>query len=378
MAPPVVVHVLEALEGGTARHVVDLVRHVEHYDHHVAVPSVRVGGLTDTDAAPRMRDAGATVHVVEMRRAPLTMHNARALLQLRRLIRSVDAQVVHGHSSIGGALARVAARTTRRPCVYTPNGVATGRAALAVERLLARATARIIAVSPSEAAAMQAHHIAAGDRVDIVPNGIDVVLPSVAPSVDLRELLGVPPTTALVGTVARLVPQKAPERFVALAAAVHRQHPAAHFVLIGDGPLSAEVDRLAATGGAAPCFHRLAALPDAETVLGQLDVFVLASRFEGGPYAPLEAMRAGTPVVLTDVVGNHDVVESGRTGFLVPEDAAGTMATTVAGLLADSQRAKEVGAAGQASVRERFDVVKTGEAVAAVYGSLVAQPPHDL
>jgi glycosyltransferase involved in cell wall biosynthesis len=378
VADPVVLHVLEALEGGTARHVVDMARHVEHYEHHVAIPSVRVGGLTDARAPQLLRDAGATVHVVEMRRAPLTMHNARALVQLHRLIRSIDAQVVHGHSSIGGALARLAARTTRRPCVYTPNGVATGRGPLAVERLLARATARIIAVSPSEAATLRSHHIAGGDLVEVIPNGIDADPPPVAPTVDLREVLDLPPTTPLVGTLARLVPQKAPERFVTLAGAVHRRAGDPHFVLIGDGPLRADIDRLMAASAARTHLHRIAELTGAETVLGQLDVFVLTSRFEGGPYAPLEAMRAGAPVVLTDVVGSHDVVEHGRTGFLAPQDDMEAMATIVAELLADPQRAQEVATAARASVRQRFDVVKTGRALAAVYGSLVAQPPHDL
>ena len=372
MTEPVVLHVLEALEGGTARHVVDVVRHVEHFEHHVAVPSVRVGGLTDRDAPQRMRDAGATVHVVEMRRTPVTVRNARALLELRRLVRSLDARIVHGHSSIGGVLARGAAWSTRRPCVYTPNGIATGRGPLAVERALARVTARIIAVSPSEARLLEQRHIASGDRVQVIPNGIELEPPRLGPPVDLRERLGLAPGAPLVGTVARLVPQKAPERFVALAAAVHRRDATAHFVLIGDGPLRADVDRRVAAGAVGSHFHRVAELPGAAAALGELDVFVLASRFEGGPYAPLEAMRAGVPVVLTDVVGNRDVVETGRSGFLVPEDDTEAMAHVVHDLLADRAHRDAVGEAGRARVRERFDVVSTGRALAAVYGSLVA------
>lgn len=371
MADPVVLHVLEALEGGTARHLVDLVRHVEGYQHHVAVPSARVGGVTDTTATPRLRAAGATVHVVEMRRTPFTIHNTRALFELRRIIRSAGVRIVHGHSSIGGALARAAAFTTRRPCVYTPNGVAAGRAAVAVERVLARRTARVIATSPSEGDLLRERHIAWGDRVTVIANGIDVDAPASSP-VDLRDLLGLEPATPLVGTVARLVPQKAPERFVALASATHRAHPSAHFVLIGDGPLRHDVDAAIEASGAPSQIHRLAELADAASVLGQLDVFVLTSRFEGGPYAPLEAMHAGTPVVLTDVVGNHDVVEPGRSGFLVPEDATDEMARVVVELLIDPALRDAVGGKGRARVRDHFDVRSTGRALAAVYGSLVA------
>jgi glycosyltransferase involved in cell wall biosynthesis len=262
--------------------------------------------------------------------------------------------------------------------VYTPNGVATGIGPLVVERVLARRAARIIAVSPSEATLLHERHIASPPRVQVIPNGIERETPVSSSPVDLRARLQLPAATPLVGTVSRLVVQKAPERFVALAAAVHRLLPDAHFVLIGDGTLRAQVDDAVTTSGVGQWFHRLAEIPDAAAVVGQLDVFVLTSRFEGGPYTPLEAMRAGVPVVLSDVVGNRDVVEPGHSGFLVPEGAIATMASVVVDLLTDDDQRVAVGWAGQARVQARFDLVSTGRALAAVYGSLVAQPPDHL
>jgi glycosyltransferase involved in cell wall biosynthesis len=369
---PVVLHVLEALEGGTARHVVDVVGHVEQVEHHVAVPSTRVGGVTDREAIQRLRDAGATVHIVEMRRSPATVANARAAVALRRLVSDLGIDLVHGHSSIGGALARIVAAATRRPCVYTPNGVATARAAILVERVLARRTARIIAVSPSEAELLDRLRIASGPRVTVIPNGVTLDPVASRDTADLRRLLELEPGTPLVGTIARLLPQKAPERFVALAADVHRRHRDTRFVLIGDGPQRDDVDRRIALAGLAQHLHVIPELPDAAATLGQLDVFVLASRFEGGPYAPLEAMRAGTPVVLTDVVGNRDVVEAGRSGFLVAEHDPAALADTVLELLLDPDLRHAVGRSGTQRIRERFDLTKTGPALRAVYGSLVA------
>jgi glycosyltransferase involved in cell wall biosynthesis len=370
---PVVLHVLEALEGGTARHVIDVVTHVGDTEHHVAIPSVRVGGMTDRQAAQRLQDAGATVHVVEMRRSPVTLTNARAVNALRRLVRDARVDLVHGHSSIGGALARVVAFAARRPCVYTPNGLAPARAAIVLERLLARRTARIIAVSASEAALLEHLHVAPPEQVTVIPNGVAVDPPPRSDAAtNLRRLLGLAPATPLVGTVARLVPQKAPERFVALAADVHRRHRDAQFVLIGDGPQRDDITRLVTAADLDNWLHLIPEVPDAAATLGQLDVFVLASRFEGGPYAPLEAMRAGTPVVLTDVVGNRDVVEPGRSGFLVAEPDAAALAGTVLDLLLDPDLRTTVGRAGAERVRADFDVAKAGSALRAVYGSLVA------
>jgi len=369
---PVVLHVLEALEGGTARHVLDVVRHVDGVDHHVAIPSARVGGVTDRQATPRLRDAGATVHVVEMRRTPVTATNARAAQTLRRLVQQARVDIVHGHSSIGGALARLVATTTRRPCVYTPNGLAPSGAAIRVERVLARRTDKIIAVSPSEAELLTRLRIGSSDRITVIPNGVTLDAPAPSNVPDLRPLLGIPAAAPLVGTVARLIPQKAPERFVALAADVHRRYGDTHFVLIGDGPQRDDVAHLVRAAALDDRLHLVAELPDAGAALGQLDVFVLASRFEGGPYAPLEAMRAGTPVVLTDVVGNRDVVEPGRSGFLVSEEDHGALADTVLDLLLDPDLRAAVGTAGTERVRAQFDLTKTGPALGAVYGSLVA------
>jgi len=370
-----VLHVLEALEGGTARHLVDLVRTVSGVEHHVAIPSRRVGGLTDTAAAGRMAAAGAVVHVTEMRRSPLRPRNLMALGQLVALVRRTRPDLVHGHSSLGGALGRMVGTAARLPRVYTPNGLAQGRAALTVERGLGELTDRLVATSASEAAFVLARRLVPADRLVTVPNGIEVVgweAPASTP--DLRALLGLAPGTPLLGTISRLVAQKAPERFARLAGTVLAARPEAHAVLVGDGPLRAALDPVRLPAGTAARFHHLPALPDAGAALGQLDVFVLTSRFEGCPYAALEAMRGGTPVVLSDVVGNREVVDDGVTGHLVTEHDVPAMAGLVLDLLADDARRRALGDAGRTSVR-RFDVAEMGKALAALYVQLTAAGP---
>src|SRR4051794_17615330 len=131
-----VLHVLEALEGGTARHVVDVVRHTTEVDQEVAIPRRRTGWVTDEQAVGDLEDAGAVVHFVDMRRTPFDRHNAVAVAALRRVIRRRRPAIVHGHSSVGGALARVAAWRAPVVRLYTPNGIATSPMALRVERLL--------------------------------------------------------------------------------------------------------------------------------------------------------------------------------------------------------------------------------------------------
>lgn len=367
-----VLHVLEALEGGTARHLVDLVRTAEGVEHHVAIPSERVGGLTDRAAAGRMAASGAVLHLTEMRRSPLMPRNGAALASLVGLVRRTCPAVVHGHSSVGGALGRVVGTVTGRPRVYTPNGLATGRAALAVERGLGPLTDRLVATSAGEAALILARRLVPPSRLVTIHNGIETqgwAPPAGTP--DLRRLLGLGPDVPLLGTISRLVPQKAPERFMRVVAPVLAARADVHAVLVGDGPMRSAVDPSRLQAGLAERFHHLPSLDDAGAVLGQLEVFVLTSRFEGCPYSVLEAMRAATPPVITDVVGNREVVIDGVTGHLVAEDDQATMAALVLDLLADEPRRRALGAAARQHVGS-FDVEEMGRAVADLYVELTA------
>lgn len=369
MSDPIVLHVLEALQagGGTGRHVLDIVRHAPGARHEVAVPRRRHGWPPDPDKLADLEAAGALLHLVAMRRAPAHPGNGLALRRLRALVRDRRPAIVHGHSAIGGVLGRLAAPDGVAR-VYTPNGVSTLRPALLVERALGRRrTDVLVAVSAGEATMARDLGLVAANRIETIPNGIE---PHVEPSdVDLRALLGIPPHAPLVGSVARLVHQKAPEDFVAVAARV----PDAHFVLVGAGPRQRAVERAVHAAGLGTRWHHIELLPHVDRVLGQLDVFVLTSRFEGGPYTPLEAMRAGTPVVLTDVVGNRDAAADGRVGLLAPAGDVDELAAAVSRLLADDARRTRLGAAGREHVRAHHDVAEQGRAHAELYARLASR-----
>jgi glycosyltransferase involved in cell wall biosynthesis len=366
-----VVHVLEALEGGTARHLCDVATHVTGARHVVVIPDRRVGGLTDETARGRLEAAGAEVRVLGMRRTPWSPANASALLALRRLLLDVEPDVVHGHSSIGGLLARLAVRGHGPPAVYTANGITRVRVGVAVERALRRWTAAFVATSASEGRLAAEQHLADADRIVVIPNGIELDPP--ASPVDLRSTYGIPAGAPLVGSIARLVWQKAPEDLAAAFAAVARRRPDARFVVIGGGELEREFEAAVDAHGLRGQLTRIDQLPGAGGVLDQLDVFVLASRFEGGPYAPLEAMRAGTPVVLTDVVGSRDAVEDGVSGRLVAPGDPRALGDAVADLLDDPVERARLGAAGRARVEADFDLRRMATALEQVYRLVVEQ-----
>ena len=172
----------------------------------------------------------------------------------------------------------------------------------------------------------------------------------------MRTTLGLSDDVPLIGCVGRLCWQKAPEVFVAACRRIHQVRPEAHFVLIGSGPLHEQVDRAVDLAGLRGRLHLIPGLSNAAAAMPEFDVHVLPSRFEGGPYTPMEAMRAGTPVVVTDVAGNADLVSHRVNGLVVPPDDPDRLAAEVLSLLSDPVVYQSLVGAARLSLAE-FDVV---------------------
>jgi glycosyltransferase involved in cell wall biosynthesis len=361
---PTVLHVLEAFAGGTERHLLDLVRHVDGFEHVIAVPSQHHGRSTAC-AMRAARAAGARVERVEMGRSGAGVLNLSAFLTLRGLIDDLAPAVVHGHSSIGGALARMATATTGVPLVYTPHGLSRARLGTAVERLLGGRIDRFIAVSASERDFALAHGVVRPAQVVVVPNGV-ALEPPPAPDRSLRERLRIPDGAPLVGCCARLTWQKAPEVFVAAAALANGSLPQAHFVLIGSGPLRRSIGRAVRDAGIWHRFHVVPSLEDCAASLPALDVYALPSRFEGAPYTPLEAMRADVPVIVSDAAGNRDTVQSGVSGLIVPTDDPVRLAEAIVEVVEDRGLRERLVQGGRAELK-RFDVRRMAAATRSVY-----------
>lgn len=363
---PTVLHVVEAVEGGTIRHVADLVRSVSGFSHVVAAPARRSTGLTDSTAIDTI-SRHARLVPLPLTRSPLSLTNLRAAAQLRRVVQSEGASLVHAHSTVAGLAVRSSELPV--PVIYTPNGLQPTAIVERIERYLGRRTDAFIAVSSSEAAHVRARGIVPADRIWTIPNGIAPERP--AEALNLRSHLGLSAGTPLFGTAIRLVRQKAPQDFVLAAARVLWRHPDARAVLMGDGPLRRRVERAAASVDHSDRIHLLGHLPDAATVLSQLDVFVLQSRFEGMPYALLEAMQAGVAVVATDVRGNRDAIVHDTSGVLVPVDDVTAAATAISRLLSDADLRSRLGAAAATRVAEEFSLTSMAAAHEELYDRLL-------
>jgi glycosyltransferase involved in cell wall biosynthesis len=310
-----------------------------------------------------------------------------AVLQLWRMFRRAPPAIVHTHTSKAGFVGRLAARLAGVPAViHQPHGhIFYGywgrpRTALfvALERLAARWTDRIVTLTPREIDEHLERGIGRREQYVVVPSGVPTaVLRSAAPArADARARLGLSPGAYVVAGVGRFVPIKGFDLLVAALAEVVTHLPEACVLLIGDGAergaLEAQArrlgvaDRLRVTGGA----------EDAIPLLAAADVLAAPSRNEGMGRVLVEAMALGLPVVGTRVGGIPDVIEDGECGLLVPPDDATALAEALVELGCDGARRAKLAAAARPRA-EAFSTAVAAAAMRTVYDELVRsrRPP---
>jgi glycosyltransferase involved in cell wall biosynthesis len=343
--------------GGPALQVSALARHLDpdRFEHRLLVGSVGPGEADYLDLrAPDVE----VVRIEGLGRAPRPGDDARALAAIMRELRRFRPDVVHTHTAKAGVLGRSAAVAARVPFrVHTFHGhllhgyfsPAVTRAVVLTERALARATTLLVAVGEQVRDDLLAAGIGRPSQFLVVPPGVELP-PAPAPAA-ARALLGLRPDVPVVAFVARLIPVKRPDRFVAAATALARRFPEVQFLVAGEGPLLDDMRRQAAGLGDAVRF--LGWRRDVETIYSAADVTVLTSDNEGMPVSLIEAATVGCPAVTTRVGSAGEVVLDGVTGFVV-DPAPDAIADATARLLADGELRSRFGAAAAAHARDRF------------------------
>jgi glycosyltransferase involved in cell wall biosynthesis len=173
--------------------------------------------------------------------------------------------------------------------------------------------------------------------------------------------------------VGRLSAEKNMALFVSMAAEVAARRPETRFVVVGDGPERAALERQAGPLARDGRIRFAGARADVRAALGAMDLFVLTSDTEGLPNAVMEAMGAALPVVATRVGGTSEVVGDGETGRLVPPGRIGPLVAGVEEVLRDPDLARAMGAAGRERMRTEFGVGRMVASTRRLYEDLGAR-----
>ena len=331
-----------------------------------------------------------TAHVTSLQRRVAPVGDVRAMATVLGHLRRFKPHIVHTHMAKAGTVGRAAARVhniTARPrtrTVHTYHGhVLEGYfryagAFIAVERLLARATDRIVAISPQVADDLQhRYRIGRSAQYAIVPLGFDLepfaALDERARH-EARTRLALTSHAPVVSIVGRLTAIKQHELFLHVARRIHDRRPDVTFLVVGDGERRTELERLAVELGIGPSVRFLGWRRDVPAIYGASDLVALTSRNEGTPVALIEALASGVPVVSTDVGGVRDVVSEPMFGLTAPDGDVEGLAAHIVHALDPAWHRPALIAARRRSVLDRFGLDRLVKDVAALYHSLLTPP----
>jgi glycosyltransferase involved in cell wall biosynthesis len=244
------------------------------------------------------------------------------------------------------------------------------QALLAVERVAARCSDAIVCVCDANAAEALALGIVRPEQVRVVVSGVPSDHVRSGSGERVRQELQISPAAPVVGTITRLMEQKAPLDFVEAARRVVETMPDAHVLVVGDGPLG---DQVATAASGVPRLHLLGYRSDVPDVLAAVDVVAFSSLWEGLGRALTEAVLVGKPVVATAVNGVPDLVVDGETGYLTRAGRPDELASRILDMLALPDRGAAMGAAGAARVAGRFDVGQMVDGLDALYWELLGE-----
>lgn len=313
-----------------------------------------------------------------------------ALLRLVLLLWRDRPQIVHTHAAKGGTLGRAAValafpvRRLRPVVIHTYHGhsltgyFSSRRANVyrLIEKLLARVSDVLLAVSEEVRDDLVALGVAPASKFRVMPLGFDL-----SPFTDdaerparrraLRAEWGIGDHEVVVTLVARLVPIKRVDRFLAVAQRLANHQPV-RFVIVGDGELR---DQLTASADAVALADQLVwagfrrDIPD---VCFASDVVALTSDNEGTPVSLIEAQAAAVPVVAMDVGGVRSVVRDGESGSIAPTDRADGLANALLRLIGNAELREQMGTAGRKHVTSLYTLERLAADHAALYNDLLA------
>lgn len=368
-APPTkVLHLIDTGGPGGAEMVLDtIVRNLdaERWQSRVVVP-------TEDWLFSRLSAQDADTVVLPTDRAA----DVRYLRRLTDEIRAYGPSVIHAHllgSGVYGSLA--AALTGGLPLVCTfhgrPDVSPSDRLLRLKARILSRSRNRIAYVSHDLRSYLEPLLGVPEHLGVVVHNGIEFTDP--LPRGTERADCGAGPGDLLVGAVGNVRPAKDFGTLLEAAALVRAQRPNVRFAIAGDQrsplmePLTRQVERL----GLQEHVRFLGFRNDAAALMSSFDLVVSSSHTEGLPLGIVEAVGLGTPVVLTSVGGVPEVVESGRTGILVPPRNPAALAAGILEALAHPERGRTMADAGSRDVRARFNARRMCDDYQELYSALM-------
>ena len=350
-----IVHVLSSFGmGGQERVAYDLAISQQRAGHEVTALSL--APPPDGPLAAEFTAAGIAVERVARAKPGV---DPILILRIARWLRRHRIELVHTHNRMALIYGAPAGRLARARVVHTKHGNnPKGGTRLVAGNLAARCVDAFVAVSEETAAFARKRREIDERKLSVIPNGIELgrFHPDAAARARVRRELGIAPDAWVIGTVGRVATEK--NQALLLRAMAPLLGQSARLIVAGDGPLLPDLRQLATALHITDVAHLLGVRRDVPDILNALDVFALTSDTEGLPLVVLEAMATGLPVLSTRVGGVPNVLDEGKTGYLVPIGDEAALRARAALLRDDPATSRACGETARAAAITRFSAAR--------------------
>ena len=305
--------------------------------------------------APSMCNAGIKVHALH-KKGKVDIACVRKLVSL---IKREKIDLVHTHLFTANLWGRFAARLANVPCVITDHNVDTWkkRHHFIIDWFLLRWTSSAVCVSKNVREFYERKVAGHGKKSIVIYNGIDVekFRNKAQHSLSLRESLNLGKNAILLGSIGRLVPQKAHKDFVDCVRILKQSvNQNVHGVIVGEGPEQRQIQEYIDKKSLRGSVHLMGFRQNMSEIYADLDFFVLPSYREGFPMAILEAMASRIPVIATNVGGVAECLIHNSNGVMVEPRKPGEIAKSVAELIGDSRFRQSVTQQAYSDVMRKY------------------------
>lgn len=293
------------------------------------------------------------------------------LLKLIRILKEIKPTIVHTYLFSANTYGRMAAIITRTPIIVASErnlpliGKDKNLLLICIDRFLAIFSNAITCNSHKAVDALTKKYLFNSKKVSTVHNGINIG------NICLKERKK--RDKIIIGTIGSLCRRKNHKLFLDMAKVIlDKLERNVIFWIVGEGPIRNELERYARKLEIDGDVLFLGARNNIPELLQEMDVFVLTSLYEGMSNALMEAMACGLPCVVTNVGGNSELVEDGKTGYVVASGDSEAMVKKVSYLLKNEALTRRMGEQGRKRIEKYFSVDKMIKQTEGLYENLLA------
>lgn len=364
--------------GGAQTHLLEVVQAMKRIGYAVHIAVGQSGWLTEQLA----KENFCYTIVSELVREISPCRDFQAVKRIRKIIQQERPDIVHCHSSKAGIVGRIAAWRENVPSVFTAHGWAFTEGVSLVKRLIyscvehcmLQITDKVICVSEYDKQLAERWFLHKSSKLITIHNGIaDLKKLKYGESFDThlytsKEQYTNPLHLVMVG---RFSPPKKHLSLIRAVEQINRSYGnSVRLSLIGDGELMPQIKQYVDERNLQESVCFLGRRTDVDVILGQHDVFCLISNYEGLPISIIEAMRAGLPIVASDVGGVNELVQNGDNGFLIERKNLLQLEDVLKELIEQKLLLKKMGKRSRQQYEEKFTADLMVKKIEKIYGEV--------